>query len=132
MAEEIRRTVSFTTAVRAAYPDMVISVDTWRHEVARAVCEAGADLLNDSWGGWDPRLVEVAAEFDVGIVCAHAGGLPPRTRPYRMAYADVMADVLARTTVLAERAVSAGVDAGARRHRPRPRLRQEHVALASR
>jgi dihydropteroate synthase len=108
--EEISRTAAFTAAVREAYPDVVISVDTWRHEVARAVCAAGADLLNDSWGGWDPKLAEVAAEFDVGLVCAHAGGLAPRTRPYRLAYPDVVADVVERTLALAERAVAAGVD----------------------
>ena len=62
-AEEIQRTASFIAAVRAAYPDVVISVDTWRHETARAACAAGADLINDSWGGWDRRLGEVAAEF---------------------------------------------------------------------
>ncbi|HEX4256939.1 MAG TPA: dihydropteroate synthase, partial [Streptosporangiaceae bacterium] len=72
--EEIRRTVPFIEAVRAAHPDLVISVDTWRHEVARAVCAAGADLLNDTWSGWDPKLAEVAAEFDAGLVCSHAGG----------------------------------------------------------
>ena len=33
-AEEIRRVVAFIAAVRAAYPDLIISVDTWRHEVA--------------------------------------------------------------------------------------------------
>jgi dihydropteroate synthase len=54
-AEEIRRTAAFIATVRAAYPDLVISADTWRHEVGRAACEAGADLLNDTWGGWDPR-----------------------------------------------------------------------------
>jgi dihydropteroate synthase len=109
-AEEIRRTAAFTAAVRSAYPDLVISVDTWRAEVARALCGAGADLINDSWGGWDPGLAQVAAEFRVGLVCAHAGGLPPRTRPYRIAYPDVMADVLERTLALADRAVAAGVD----------------------
>ena len=62
-AEEIRRTASFIAAVRAAHPAVVISVDTWRHETARAACAAGADLINDSWGGWDRRLGEVAAEF---------------------------------------------------------------------
>ena len=108
-AEEIRRTASFVAAVRAAYPDVVISVDTWRHEVGREACRAGADLLNDSWGGWDERLAEVAAEFDVGLVCTHTGGLPPRTRPHRVAYDDVVADVLDRTLALAARAVAAGV-----------------------
>jgi dihydropteroate synthase len=108
--EEIRRTASFAAAVRAAYPDAVISSDTYRSEVAREACAAGADLINDTWGGADPELAEVAAEFGAGIVCAHAGGQPPRTRPHRVAYPDVMADVLSATLALADRAVAAGVD----------------------
>jgi dihydropteroate synthase len=109
VAEEIRRTASFIGAVRARHPDVVISVDTWRHETALAACEAGADLLNDSWGGQDEQLADVAAEFGAGLVCAHAGPQRPRTRPFRVAYADVMADVLDHTLRLAERAVAAGV-----------------------
>jgi dihydropteroate synthase len=108
--EEIRRTATFIAAVRAAYPDAVISSDTYRSEVAREVCAAGADLLNDSWGGADPKLAEVAAEFGAGIVCAHVGAQQPRTRPHRVAYPDVMADVLRQTVALADRAVAAGVD----------------------
>lgn len=53
-AEEARRTVGFVAEVRRRHPDVVISVDTWRHEVGEAVCAAGADLLNDAWGGWTP------------------------------------------------------------------------------
>jgi dihydropteroate synthase len=108
-AEEIRRTAGFVAAVRAAHPDVVISVDTWRHETGRAACEAGADLLNDSWGGHDERLAEVAAEFGAGLVCAHVGRQQPRTRPFRVWYPDVMADVLARTLRLADAAVGGGV-----------------------
>ena len=110
VAEEIRRTVPFIESVRDAYPDLVISVDTWRHEVGRAACAAGASLLNDTWSGWDPKLADVAAESGAGLVCSHAGGLRPRTRLFRAAYADVMADVLDRTLALAQRAEQAGVD----------------------
>jgi dihydropteroate synthase len=108
-AEELRRVVPFIAAVRERWPDVVISVDTWRAEVGAAACEAGADLLNDAWGGVDPDLASVAAQYDVGIVCTHAGGAEPRTRPHRIAYPDVMADVLERTLALAERAVALGV-----------------------
>jgi dihydropteroate synthase len=108
--EEIRRTAGFIAAVRAGYPDVVISVDTWRHEAGRAACAAGADLINDSWGGFDVKLAEVAAEFGAGLVCAHVGRQQPRTRPFRVAYDDVMADVLATTLRLAAAAVRAGVD----------------------
>jgi dihydropteroate synthase len=108
-AEEVRRTAELVAAVRAAHPDLVISVDTWRSEVARVLAGEGADLLNDTWGGVDPGLAEVAAATGAGLVCAHAGGLPPRTRPHRVAYDDVVADVLTTVTGLAARAVRAGV-----------------------
>jgi dihydropteroate synthase len=110
VGEEIRRTAGFVAAVRSAYPDVVISSDTWRHEVAREACAAGTDLINDTWGGWDPRLAEVAAEFGAGLVCAHVGPLKPRTRPFRVSYADVMADILDKTLALVDRAAAAGVD----------------------
>ncbi len=112
-AEEIRRTATFVAQVRARYPGLVISVDTWRHEVADVVCAEGADLVNDAWGGVDPKLLEVAAAADAGYVCTHAGGYAPRTRPHRVAYDDVVADVLRTTVGLAERAVAAGVRADA-------------------
>ena len=110
IAEEVRRTAGFIAWVREAYPEIVISVDTWRHEVARQACAAGADLINDSWGGWDPELPAVVAEAGAGLVCSHTGGQQPRTRPHRVRYDDVMADVLGHTQWLASRAVAAGVD----------------------
>lgn len=107
-AEEIRRTASLVAAIRARC-DVVISVDTWRAEVGRVVCAEGADLLNDAWGGHDPELAEVAAEYAVGLVCTHTGGATPRTRPHRVEYSDVVADVVRRTVAEAERAVALGV-----------------------
>lgn len=108
--EEIRRVIPFVERVRDSYPNLVISVDTWRHEVADAACRAGADIVNDAWGGVDPRTAEAAARHGAGLVCTHAGGLAPRTRPHRVAYADVMADVLRRTLDLVDLACRAGVD----------------------
>jgi dihydropteroate synthase len=108
--EEKRRVVSFVERVRSAYPDLVVSVDTWRAPVGRAVCAAGADVLNDAWGGADPTLVDVAAEYDAAIICTHTGGVTPRTRPFRIEYDDVVASAIADTTAYAERAVAAGVD----------------------
>lgn len=108
--EEIRRTADLIGATRHAYPDLVISVDTYRHEVADAACAAGADLINDAWGGVDEKLLEVAAERGVALVCTHAGGLPARTRPHRVTYDDVVADILTRTVGLAERAAAVGVE----------------------
>lgn len=109
VAEEIRRTVETIGAVRAAFPDVVISIDTWRAEVAVEAVAAGADLLNDTWSGADPALAEVAAGSGAGLVCSHTGGLTPRTRPHRAAFADVVTDVVETVTGLADRAVQIGV-----------------------
>ena len=108
-AEEIRRVVPFVEAIRGAYPDLLISVDTWRSEVARLACGVGADLINDTWAGADPELVRVAAAEGVGIVCSHTGGAVPRTRPHRVRYTDVVADVVAEVTAAADNAVAEGV-----------------------
>ncbi len=110
VAEERSRVVDFVARVREAFPDLVISVDTWRAEVGSAVCAAGADLINDAWGGADPELVDAAAEAGAAIVCTHTGGVTPRTRPYRMEYDDVVAAAIADTLAYAERAIAAGVD----------------------
>jgi dihydropteroate synthase len=108
-AEEIRRTIPTVEAVRARFPHVVISIDTWRAEVAERAVAAGADLLNDTWGGHDPALAEVAAATGAALVCSHAGGLRPRTRPHRVTFGDVVHDVVATVTGLAARAVALGV-----------------------
>lgn len=107
--EELRRTADFVELARGRYGDLVISVDTWRGDVADELCKRGADLVNDTWGGHDPDLAEVAARHGAGLVCSHAGGLDPRTDPHRPAFADVVGEVIAYTTALAERARSVGV-----------------------
>ncbi|UYM06177.1 dihydropteroate synthase [Solicola gregarius] len=109
-AEELRRTADFVEAVRDRHPDLPISVDTWRGEVAHVLCELGANLVNDTWAGHDLEIAAVAAENDAGLVCSHTGGLAPRTDPHRVAYDDVVADVVHTTTALAERATELGVD----------------------
>jgi dihydropteroate synthase len=111
--EEIARVVPFIEWLRGAYPDQLISIDTWRAAVAKQACAAGADIINDTWGGHDPGLVEVAAEFGAGLVCSHTGGAIPRTRPFRVNYGTsvrgVVDDVIAEVTAAADRAVAAGV-----------------------
>ncbi len=109
VTEEVARVVPFLAKVRAEFPDLVISVDTWRSEVAVAACEEGADILNDTWAGADPGLAEVAARYGTGIVCSHTGGSAPRTDPYRVAYRDVVASVIAETTAAADALVATGV-----------------------
>jgi dihydropteroate synthase len=113
VAEEIDRVVPFLEGARAAYPDVVLSLDTWRAEVARAAAPAGIDLVNDTWAGHDPELVRTAAELGAGVVVSHTGGLPPRTDPVDMSYGtdplDVVRDVIVTLRRGAETASATGI-----------------------
>lgn len=108
-AEEVRRVVPLVAAVRARHPQVAISVDTFRAAVADAACETGADLVNDAWQAPEPAVAEVAAKHGAGLVCTHAGGHEPRTRPHRVQYDDVVGDVITVLSRLADSAVAAGV-----------------------
>jgi dihydropteroate synthase len=101
-AEELDRVLPLVEALRGR-TDAVLSVDTFRAGVAAQVLEAGADVINDPSGLRDPELAAVTAERGGALVVMHTGG-PPRTRPHRSAYLDVVADVRG---FLAERAAVA-------------------------
>ena len=114
-AEEIERVRPFLLAARERHPDVLLSLDTWRSEVALACADARIDLVNDTWAGADPELVDVAAQLEAGYVISHSGGLPPRTDPVAVSYGDhpddVVHDVLRTLQAGAERALAAGVPA---------------------
>ena len=114
-AEEIERVRPFLLAVRERHPDVLLSLDTWRSEVALACADARIDLVNDTWAGADPDLVHVAAQQGAGYVVSHTGGLPPRTDPVDVSYGpgpdDVVLDVLSGLAGGAAAAVAAGVPA---------------------
>ncbi|RBP66290.1 dihydropteroate synthase [Brevibacterium sanguinis] len=113
VSEEIERVCPVVETVARSHPEILISVDTWRHEVAEAACAAGAGLLNDTWAGTDPEVARVAARHGAGLVCSHTGGLPPRTDAHRNRYGlhsgEVVERTLAGVCALAEEALAAGV-----------------------
>jgi dihydropteroate synthase len=107
--QEIERVVPLITEVRRLHPKVVISIDTWRSEVAVVSAEAGVDLINDAWGGYDPDLARVAARYGCSVVCTHAGALAPRVEARGLNYSDVVLDVKSLLSGLADRAVRLGV-----------------------
>jgi dihydropteroate synthase len=108
-AEELDRVVPLIEGLRGR-TDAVVSVDTFRAGVARRALAAGADVVNDPSGLHDPRVAEAAAEAGAGLVVMHTGG-PPRTRPHRPAYGDVVAEVRAFLGDRAALAIRHGVGA---------------------
>jgi dihydropteroate synthase len=93
-AEELDRVAPLIHAVRAE-SDVVISVDTYRAEVARAAVEAGADAINDTSGLYDPALADLVAASPATLVITHSLARPPRTPVVRPSYGDVVGEVRA-------------------------------------
>ncbi|HET9345792.1 MAG TPA: dihydropteroate synthase [Candidatus Limnocylindrales bacterium] len=100
--DEIGRVVPVIEAVRAALPQMPISVDTTKPGVAEAALDAGANLVNDVWGvADDDALSRVAAARNAPIVLMHNRA--------EARYTNLLAEVLADLQAAIDRALRAGV-----------------------
>jgi dihydropteroate synthase len=91
VADEIERVVPVVAAIRRT-SDVVISVDTTNSVVAERALGAGADVVNDTSGLYDPRMAAVVAAANGAIVLVHSAA-PPRTAVHRPRYGDVVAEV---------------------------------------
>ena len=91
-AEELDRVVPLIAAIRAE-SDVVISVDTYRTEVARQAIAAGADVVNDTSGLYDPELADLVAGTSATLVLTHSLAQPPRTPVVRPTYGDVVGEI---------------------------------------
>lgn len=92
--EELRRVIPVIRALHVALPEAVLSVDTWRAEVAAAAAEAGASLINDiSAGELDEAMLETVAALGVPYVLMHMQGRPDSMQLAPM-YSDVVVEVL--------------------------------------
>jgi dihydropteroate synthase len=106
VAEEIDRVLPVVERV-AATGDIVVSVDTFRTEVAARCIAAGAAVINDTTGLQDPELADVVAAQGTTLVITHSLALP-RQHHHRPQYSDVVTEIKA---FLAER-VQLAVDHG--------------------
>jgi len=101
-AEEARRVVPVVQAVRAALPDMPLTIDTTKPAVAAAALDAGADAINDVWGvARDDALARIAGERGVPILLMHNRAEPR--------YTNLLPEVLADLQRAIERALAVGV-----------------------
>jgi len=91
VGEELARVVPVVEAVAAA-SDVVISVDTHNAEVARQSIAAGAGVINDTSGLWDPDMVGVIADSGATLVLTHSLQ-PPRSAHPSPRYGDVVTEV---------------------------------------
>ena len=107
--EELKRILPVILGVKNAKPDAVISVDTYKAEVARAAVKAGAEIVNDVSGfRWDREMAKAVAELKCGAVMMHMRGRPEEWRKMPPA-ADIVLLVKRELRDWAESAVVAGV-----------------------
>ncbi len=111
--EELDRVIPVITALKQKQPQAVISVDTYKANVARAAVEAGAEIVNDVSGfRWDPKMLKTLAELKCGAVLVHMRGRPEEWRTL-----PPVADIV----TLVKRELREGLDAallaGAKRER---------------
>ena len=108
---EISRVLPVLRAIRAAHPEAVLSVDTFRAPVAEAALAAGANWINDVGGGRrDPEILQVVAKAGCPYVLMHSRG-DSRSMDGLAVYGDVVQEVRQELLLATERALAAGVKA---------------------
>jgi dihydropteroate synthase len=113
--EEIERVAPLIERVLARRPDAIVSVDSYKPEVARAAIAAGAKIVNDVSGLRDPALAELCAQTGASLVVMHTRAAPRERLQDPDSYGDITSEVL---SFLRERiagtlaALAHGVDAG--------------------
>ena len=109
--EELSRLLPCLQSIRAAHPQVILSVDTFRASVARAALEAGADWINDVSGGRrDPAMLSLVADAGCPYVLMHSRG-DSQTMDDCTDYGEqgVVAGVLHELRLSTDRALQAGL-----------------------
>ncbi len=107
--EEIQRVLPVVEAAVDRFPEAILSIDTWKPEVAEAALAAGAHIVNDVTGlRYTTETATVAAGYNAPLVLMHAIG-KPGDMPAQGAYADVAREVSASLADSVRRAEEAGV-----------------------
>ena len=110
--EEIRRLLPAMKLIRSRFPDLFLSVDTRKAEVADAALASGADCVNDVSGLlFDPGMADAVAAHHASLIVMHMRGTPETMQaPENLVYDDLIADVSAFLLDAVKKAVRAGVD----------------------
>ena len=93
--EEIARVIPAVATIKRHFPDILLSVDTFRSQVAKAAMEEGGDIVNDiSAGNLDPEMLPLIAQLNVPYIAMHMKGTP-QTMQSLSDYTDLVPEILA-------------------------------------
>ncbi|MEM1094540.1 MAG: dihydropteroate synthase [Bacteroidota bacterium] len=108
-SDEMRRVLPVVEGIAERFPEAILSIDTYKPQVAEAALETGAHLINDITGlRIYPAMADVVARYDVPLIVMHALGQPGST-PHEHSYTDVVAEVRAACADAIQTAEAAGV-----------------------
>ena len=108
-AEELHRILPVIEDVLRERPEAILSVDTYKAEVARAAVNAGCEIVNDvSAMRWDEQMASTVKELDCGMVLMHTRGRPQEWRNLEPS-ADIVAEVKNDLRDYAEAALAQGI-----------------------
>lgn len=107
--EEIGRMNMIIEAIFKNYPDVIVSVDTFRSEVASVALAQGVQIINDIYAGtYDDTMLSVVAESGAAYIAMHMQG-NPKTMQKDPSYQDVVAEVIEFLSARGEAALIAGI-----------------------
>jgi len=110
--EELRRVIPVLRRLRSRFPDLFLSIDTYKAETARQALAAGADIVNDiSALRADPAMFEVLKRSNAGVILMHMQGTP-RTMQINPYYEDVVTEVFEFLRLRRDELVNGGIDRG--------------------
>jgi len=92
--EEVKRVIPVIKAIKKKFPKAVLSIDTWKHEVAREAIKAGCTIIN-SLGGFtfDGKLVNIVVQSDCQIIIYHIKGTPETMQKGHISYTNVVKEI---------------------------------------
>jgi dihydropteroate synthase len=117
--DELERVIPVVEALSKEFPDAIISLDTYKANVAEAALKAGAHILNDIWAlRADPALAPVAAAFHVPVILMHNRSNPASVEVRQQlgnayigsTYENLMEDIRRELLFSVELAIKAGIE----------------------
>jgi dihydropteroate synthase len=107
--EELERVLPLIKKIRKEFPEVLISIDTFRASVAEEALKVGADIINDVQGGnYDPRIWEVAKQYKAPYILTHSRG-NSQTMLDMSTYNSIALDILQELSEKISRIKKAGV-----------------------
>ncbi len=95
--EELKRVIPIIETIKNEFPNCVLSIDTFRKEVAEQAVKAGASIVNDISGGTlDPEMLTYVAAYKIPYVLMHMRGTV-QTMQEHCTYTDLVEDIINET-----------------------------------